>query len=810
MFGPGAPGLEDDPAAFHVLLMSSRCGLMRPLYLVRKALTMRIHAAAVLAAVSLCSIVWGDVVVESWAVGERAAHPKTIRVTEADGGGTLLDIDLTGLPKGAAIRQARLLLVRPVVTGETDEAMTKTEVFALKRPVAGGGKPAASPGAPGLKLLGPWYDSLDATEPARQAVAGGTGLQLLVKTCPKLDPDATQLEIVYDGKPTGKLPPAVGGLEVVHRAGQTFLTWQEIEDPIGDKAVTLAELQAAQEGLGAAKAIRYRVYRHTRPIDPTSLGEAELLAEVAPLSGYNVRGVSVDRLIYQHQVRAIEDAAFARSLAPGVFDGYDRKMPQMGQVQVGRLAIQDGKPLAPGRGLYVHTAAQAGPAYYAVLTSLDGRVNTVDLSPENRLAKPVDEQVGLGEPVFQGVEELKVFYDYPGQRRRYVQWCAPPLANLPNQYYNWGVYVPPAGDAASGVAALGLGFYFHDWRGLYLRPRWPHTQDMVLVATDDSTWPSFGYGYHESLGTLRSFGEGVVRDYTARRLDAFFDWACKTFKIDLNRLSCHGVGTLGGTAAVHYALRHPERFALVVTGPFDPDPKSNPPTYKVDSYPVRKTHLPALEAVWGKKEWDLKTAKGVSIWQDRDLVELVAKSEKLSLPVFSLGTGSMHPVWPQENAFMKALMKTRQPFETEFFWGQTPPKFWPLWAARGRAVLVSVPTEAELAKTPWYNDARWQKAALGYWGGGSISTFGGYDPASIVDTADKFEATLRGGAAELTLRNAGAFKPKANEKIKWEVKPAPQDREAKTASGEASADGAGVLTIAGPLPRGRLTVVRGQ
>ena len=774
-----------------------------------------------------------DVVAQRWCVGERGSHPQTVAIADADEGAAVITIDLKALPKAAAVRSARLLVSRDAVTGDMEEAMTKVEVFALTAAPEAGKKPAPAGGP--LALVAPWRDSLDATDAVRRNTGGK--LVLWVKALPRWQRDQTQLEILYDGAAPAGLAKGVAGLEALHRAGQTFITWKELDNPLGDKAPTLDEFKAAADQLEGDKSVRYRIYRHTKPIDKASIAEAELLAEVKPLSGYNLRGVSVDRLIYQHQLRAIEDSGFARSIAPGPFDGYNRKMPQMGQVQVGRLAIQDGQPLPPGTGLYVHQPAQAGSAHYAVVCSVNGTANLSDFGAGNSLAKPLAEQMGVGEPVFQSVEDLKVFYDYPGQRRRYVQWCAPPLANLPNQYYNWGLYVPPAagGTAFQAVRSeqaqvgkpvppaagetpatrqapatrpMGLGFYFHDWRGTYLRPRWPHTADMLLASTDDSPWASFAYGYHESLGTLGSFAEGSVRDYTARRIDAFFDWACRNFAIDQSRLSCHGMGTLGGTAALQYALRHPERFALVVAGAYDADPKLNPATLKIDNYPPRKTHLGSLEAVWGKKDWDLKTEKGVSIWQDRDLPAFVVKNPGLDLPVFSLGGGSSQATWPQQNALMKALMQARQPLQAEFYWGSTPPAFGPLWASRSKVTLVCVPTEDELNKTPWYKHDRWQKAALGYWSGGAINTMAAYDRQSLVETADKLEATLTSAVSSLTIRHAANLRLKPGQKVSWQVQPAPQDRQTQPAKGETAADDNGVLTLPGPLPRGKLTITR--
>ncbi|MBM4032448.1 MAG: hypothetical protein FJ291_11765, partial [Planctomycetes bacterium] len=581
----------------------------------------------------------------------------------------VLKFDLSGLPAGARLFRADLVLVRSgPVMGNEDDAMVKVEVHTVP-----GGTGVSPVGSKPLALRGPWFDRLDATEAVRAACrVPRAQAEFTVKACPKLAAEATCLDVVYEGKAENP-PPAIKGVKALHRGGLTFITWAEIEDPLGGKTPTLDELKAAIRKMSQ---VCYRVYRHSGRIDAKTIAEAELLAEVAPLSGYNARGVSTDHVIHQRQLRAIDDGLYARSIAPDPFK-VSPDTPELGALPVRRLAIEDGKPLPPGVGLYVHRPEKAGRAFYAVVACVDGVAN---MREPSGLDAPVAEEVGTGEPVFQNVEDLKVFYDYAGERRHYVQWCAPPLANLPNRYYNWSLFsgtgvppvgvtgkmpVPPQDARATKTEPLALGIYFQDWRGFYLRPRWPHKGDQVFIATDDSPWPSFGYGYHEALGTLKSFGEGAVRDYTGARIDAFVAWTRKKFAIDPARISCHGLGTLGGTAAVQYAFRHvvvggtsPSRdtrrgdtppTAWVVAGYFDASPGTCPATVASDKREL-KTHLPQMEAVWGKREWDLKTASGtgvppVSIWRDRDLTAWVRANPKASLPFLSIGAGTLSPVW---------------------------------------------------------------------------------------------------------------------------------------------------------------------
>jgi hypothetical protein len=216
------------------------------------------------------------------------------------------------------------------------------------------------------------------------------------------------------------------------------------------------EMKVPLTEMDRSRVVRCRVYRYAKPITAASLSQAELLAEVPPMSGYNVLGRSVDQLIAQHRRRAVDDMEFAKQLARNdYFAKYHPDMPEMDEVRIPRFAIEDGRPLGPRLGLYVHHPDRAGKAYYAVVPAVDGAADARDVSG----AGPVDEVVGPGEPVLQGKPEVTVFFDYPGERRHYVHWAAPPLANLPNQYYNGGLFLP-RGYAQASVKRLSV--FFHD------------------------------------------------------------------------------------------------------------------------------------------------------------------------------------------------------------------------------------------------------------------------------------------------------------------------------------------------------------
>jgi len=656
----------------------------------------------------------------------------------------------------------------------------------------------------GLKPLPPWYNSFDATELVRKwAAASGRAGVLRLKGVSKVKPESIRLLVTYEGEPAN-VPPQVKNLKVFHRAGQTFITFQEIDDRSADAAPKWADLKAKLDSMDAEKTVRYLVFRHDKPITAKSVAQAELLARVKPMSGYNVRGRSVDELITIVRRRAVDDAELARRLArTSELRRYTPDHPAMAAVPIGRLAVEDGVPLPVKTGLYVHHPAAAGRAYYAVVASVDGVANTRDFSAANSLAKPVDETVGTGVPVLQGEVNVTVFFDYPGRRLRYVQWAAPPLANLPDQYYNWGVFVP-RGYGAAGPRRLTI--FFHDGNQRYLKMPWPHRQDRVIIAPHDAPFPSFGIGYNDALGTLRPLERGVVRPFFARRVDAMLTWAIKKFNADTGRISCGGSGYWGGTAALQYGIRRPGRIAYVMAdGSPDPDPAQTPDTYV--RYPWRKgrprpTPRRSIDRVWGRPEWKLKAESGKTIWEEASLPAFV-RASKRTLPYLSLGSGSMSVTWKQQTHLMIAYKETGNAFMSRFYWGgsgHVPLPARDFEPRADRPMLACWP----LGYSPnaKFFKARFFTGERGYGGGSRLNDRVRWDTENVVDTPDRLELTIWSDSsmtyagsvtARTTIRNAQKFRPAPGTKLKWSV--AGKGRRAKPQGGEITVDKHGLIVI---------------
>jgi hypothetical protein len=613
-------------------------------------------------------------------------------------------------------------------------------------------------------------------------------------------------------------PHADAELRAIHRAGQTFLIFPEIDRLVDREPITWGELKAVFARLDQTRQVRYRVYRHTAPITAATLAEAERIAEVAPRSGYNARGRSVDECIAVVRRKALDDAELAKDLARSdYFDSYTPDSPPMDDVLIERFSVEPGKPLPQGLGLYVHNPDEEGNAYYAVTCVVNGSEDSTTLVA---MARPVTESVGLGEPVLQGEANVTVFYDYPGRRYRYVQWAAPPLTHQPGEYYNWGVFVP-AGYAAAKIKRLSV--FFHDSRQRYLKPPWPHRQDTVLISPHDAPLAGYGYGYNDALGSGKPLKEGTVRPFFARRVDAGIDWAIDEFGADPARVSVGGRGYWGGTAALQYGLKRPGKVAYVLAGSNpDPDPGQTPESFLMyswrDNERPRPTPIGQIEAVWGNREWELKTEDGQSIWKVANLVDFVNSADH-PLPYLSLGAGSMSFTWKQQTELMQAFRASRNAFMAQFYWGGSDFVDVPRGAFEPRSdrpFLATWPLIYNPNAT--FMDKHFFTGRRGYGGGSRLNNRVRWESETIVDTADRLEFTVFSDRAvsyagtsvcETTVRNATEFRPNAGEKLAWTLAEV-AGRNQQLGAGEITVDKDGriVLDELAFGPPARLVIVR--
>jgi hypothetical protein len=712
---------------------------------------------------------------------KRLADREPAEVRSVPNGEAIVRFDLSVIPKGARVFRADLLVSRnSIVDGRMQEARTNVEVFPLFTEVKED-EPAKLAGKP-LAIRPPWYDRIDATEAVQRWVKGAANGGFFVRACPFFNAEATALDVCYEGPP-GDVPQQVTDVKAVHRSGQTFLTWKEITEPVGKDEVTWGDLKGVLDGLDRKRRIRYCVYRSARPITAKTLHRAERIAEVRPLSCWNVHGRNVERGIDWHIANRYALIhghwnPFCRASMDGPF-GRDCPMD--------RLVIEDGAdPLARGTGLYVHTAAKPGKAYYAVVTAVDGVQNTRAVSSANT-AGPVAETPGRPQPVLQKEFPRQPYFNYRETRLHYVRWVAPPYTNRPSDYYNWSVAVPTVKLGETHPLELSL----HRDDRSYWRTQYRIERDSIIVTPHDFPRATWWYGYHESLGTLKSFRQGVVQPYTERRVLSFVDWVAKTWPVDRARVFVTSVQRRAGGAgpsgrgggcsgALHLAFRHPDVFNLCLPG-----------------HGVRADYAgeprPSMMAIWGQPEWKLADDTGANVWDALDLVDRVRSYPAArELPMVTF-TGRKVP--KRLGEFIAAVLEKGGATKL-FFDRWSGPKLIPVSASGawpGSMVRLDVRRDRLMPAFGRSQAAAFREGKVTY----TRLNLGYRWRDDVVDMADRAALTIWRGrrsdkASDITLRRAQNFKPKPGAKVTWKL---------GEVSGEATVGEDGVLTLPNvPIP----------
>lgn len=409
-----------------------------------------------------------DVATVSFSAGKQATFPETIKA------GQTIQVDLSALTKDATIYRA---ICRP---GRNEADAAKQRNLPVKITIAGSDD--------ALSLLPPRFNAFDVTDAVRKALQSGRGkVAFQVASFPGYQPAGTRLDVTANIKAKNAIP-AVKDLRVWHRSGQTFLTWAEVDPPTTEQVVTFKEWNLLRTKLTAEpRMVRYRIYRSNEPITAETIGKAELIDEVGPLTAWN----------------------------PDYYGISPRDSDT-----VPRYVVEDDKaPVSPGTGVYVHNPAKAGKGHYAVSLVVDG---AEDLSALSTTRDAVVETAGAGVPVLQRIVKPKDFnYVSDPTLHYYVRWEALPRCNMPSRPYDYLVAVP-----ANHKEPAPVGLHLHCWganpNGGY---GWWYnvSQGAILISTNQIPY-DWLTGYHEHLGTWKSWSEGVIRDYTQQRVLAF-DWA---------------------------------------------------------------------------------------------------------------------------------------------------------------------------------------------------------------------------------------------------------------------------------------------
>ena len=559
------------------------------------------------------------------------------------------------------------------------------------------------------------------------------------------------LEITLAG--TGAYPPQVSGIQAQYRDGQTFITWSEIAS--SDPETT------------------YRIYRHTSAITSDNLGSAELLDEVPQ-----------------------DSAAFSR-LAENS----------------GRLSTPfSGGPLPNGTGLYVYTVESSGARYYAVTTVVRGNENRTVGAGNS--AGPVTETVTQTSPVLQ----YREFADplASGNRHIYIAWLG--RFDPTSRYSNYGyanrrsvpyifrVTTPEMWNPANNYPLLVCFHYFSDsyFCGGHSVPE----PGRFVLAGDDydplitanlyghSMW----YGINSNYGTRRAPTDGIVVNYTERRMDWIVDWVLNrsgTFKIDSNRVYMKG-GSMGGAAQWAYGIRHPNIFAAGETAV---------PAVNLN-YDPNQRHF----SLWGY-ESSIMTSDGVAVSTRVNAGAYAAAQPGADFPLMLMFARKWDDAipWAQMPPFFSAMDDSRH-IGGLLYWlqgnhvsGENPPDVFSEWSSQQEYddwIYQFVRNQSYPAFSRFSHNGNPGNGdpANGDLRGG-FNRFPRWDTSTVVDTATRWEMTLRlhsaasvsSATADVTPRRLQSLNHLPGASYNWENRQQPTNTVIQ--SGTIVADASGLITL---------------
>jgi len=631
-----------------------------------------------------------------------------------------------------------------------------------------------------LALRPPFYRSFDATEAAGTWVRrpeSNKGLKVV--NGGGVDFAKAILEVSYAG--TAEKPiPAVTGVSAVHAAGQTFLTWREIETPVGEDAPTFEAFEKAVLGARGRRRIVYRVYRHSRPITLETLGQARLVREVPEvLSCWNLKAIGNTE--HPNQGAPTKHSP----LRPG----YNLVRAHV----MTRYRIRSGAdPLPRGTGLAVFTVAEPAKRYYAVTASIDGLEAVTSLGAGASLREPVEERPS---------PFPAIIHQRTGGAKRggkpgtvvdvYNAWVEPPYHNVPTVAETYIVRWPdlPKADKQHPLPLWTVCGTYGSTAATMQNPGWygarKHVRGAFTIGlAEGSLWQ----GFHESLGTLRGYDQGVVHNYPQRRVCAAARWALwrRDFFIDPERV--YHWSQMGA-----WALRHGDLFAVVMSNghanmSISKEAQKHGRSGKWGPYPAGSPNWLRVN------QWDyMNLAKWVREHPTVELPYWLCWPAYGAFPSHTIGDFGFMP-WPE---MLHAMAGTKRAFAATWC-SNGPGVIRPLFDLVPRIRLrQSLPafTNCSLDSSPGDGDFRDAEKQ------GGINVHQVWEPETIVDEPDRWEITvgLRGtcpypnATTDLTPRRCQRFKAKPGQSFTWRVTGLADGNVVQ--SGSATADRWGLVTV---------------
>jgi len=395
----------------------------------------------------------------------------------------------------------------------------------------------------------------------------------------------------------------VSGLKASVRPGQVFLTWDEAPVPQG---------------------VTFNVYMDSRPITASTLSKARLV-------GHHIEAGSACDW-WQ------DPASFDPDAQPDRSHGF----------------LINGKELDPQNGLFVHTAVDKEPVYFAVLPS---SANASSIKPGiNSLKEPIRAAPMLPQaiPLKDGPEKgsamgKSLTLELHG---RGGGWDKDNRANFlvfGDALQGWREGLARKFVVESNPEGIVIKPLDRIWIGRPLLFSWDKRDHVPAI----NTW---WYGCNEGIYDPEKVNEGVVVNYTEEHLLYLVRWAQEYFGTDPDRTYIRGK-SMGGSGAISTAFNHPEVFATVYS------------YVPIVSYTKRSgrdgiSNLKRLDGLCGRTcDETIMSSEGIPVMERMNSERIVLESsEELPFLVLCNGRTDGSIPWVNNPSFYRALNRAKRGF----------------------------------------------------------------------------------------------------------------------------------------------------
>ncbi|MCF8366251.1 MAG: DUF6383 domain-containing protein [Bacteroidales bacterium] len=500
-----------------------------------------------------------------------------------------------------------------------------------------------------LELLAPRYKTFDAGKAVLAATNNGSILTLHVADQGSGFGDRVTLDVLCDLALPGVITQ-VPDASVNFINGDAIITFTEVNPPINDEAPSYETFFNTYQNVMDGN-VRYRIYRSTIPIESTEdiLG-AELIDEIYPLSGWNPK-----------------------------YHGPERVFPFIGKEgTVTRLPVADQELAAVGCGIYVNRYTgdpTEQSAWYFISHTVDGAEDFSVLTQNNNITNGITESPGSGAVLLHSVLASADFiYEGPSTLYYFVKWECNPAATFPSDATNYLVAL--RNDIDYTAINPGVIIKMHSWGGTMNHNfGWWHYADQghILVSGNQFPWQNWWLGHHSSLGTLKSYHDGVVKPFTAQRfLDFVYDHLQGLHNIDENKIVLSGT-SMGGTGTSIIGTRNGHIFSNLIEWVGVHNPSQSP------------TFEPSFEIAFGDSAWHCNFSNvefaakyggeqvlpedNYDVWNYYNNTYWLTENPGAEAPwhTFSNGSNDTQIGWPQAQEYAQTALVHKIPIN--FTWG---------------------------------------------------------------------------------------------------------------------------------------------